>query len=224
MKTNLFIFALLLSVVSFAQTKKKSTTKSNIEKKAVVKVDPRAKSVESIQKYMGDYFNRNVTMEPTFRLDTILVQNKITKVPDSLLPKDSIRYDTILLGVEAKYHLYTDSSLIDSLSFYLDNKFNVKDSNLIKLGYAIQLANGELTSLENAKIKVLEEYPNAIWNSITLRRGLVEYYNRKGYELGDKLTYYYFDGICKKCAYQIIRIQFDAETGKVASEIKIKTD
>jgi hypothetical protein len=224
MKTNLLILALLLSVVSFAQTKKKTTNKNPTEKKVVIKVDPRAKTIESIEKYMTDYLNRNVSMEPTFRLDTILINNEITKVADSLLPKDSIRFDTTLMGIEARYQLYTGASLIDSLSFYLDQKFKVIDSNLVKLGYAIQLANGELTTLEDAKTKVLEEYPDAIWKSITLKRGTVVNYNRKGYTLGDKLTYYYFDGTCEKCSYQLISIQFDAETGKVASEFKVKTD
>lgn len=222
MKTTLLTLALLLSMISFAQTKKKSTVKT--DKTLAVKIDPRAKTIESIQNYMVDYLNRNVEMDPTFKLDTIFIKNEISQVPDSLLPKDSVRFDTTLIGTEAHYYIYTDSNLIDSISFYLDHKFNVLDSQLVKLGYAIQLANGELTSLENAKVKVLEEYPDAIWNHITLKRGKVEHYNRKGYEIGQKLTYYYFDGICKTCPYQIIKIQFDAETGKVASELKIKTD
>ncbi|NBG65527.1 hypothetical protein [Acidiluteibacter ferrifornacis] len=222
MKTTLLTISLLLSMISFAQTKKKSSVKT--DKTLAVKIDPKVKTIESIHNYMVDYLNRNVEMAPTFRLDTVLIKNEITKVPDSLLPNDSIRFDTTILGTEARYYLYTDSNLIDSISFYLDHQFNVIDSQLVKLGYAIQLANGELTSLENAKVKVLEEYPDAIWNRITLKRGKVEHYNRKGYELGQKLTYYYFDGICKTCSYQIIKIQFDAETGKVASELKIKTD
>ena len=203
MKTTLLTLALLLSMISFAQTKKKSTVKT--DKTLAVKIDPRAKTIESIQNYMVDYLNRNVEMDSTFKLDTIFIKNEISQVPDSLLPKDSVRFDTTLIGTEAHYYIYIDSNLIDSISFYLDHKFNVLDSQLVKLGYAIQLANGELTSLENAKVKVLEEYPDAIWNHITLKRGKV-------------------DGICKTCPYQIIKIQFDAETGKVASELKIKTD
>lgn len=178
----------------------------------------------AVEDYTQEFLGRNSTFEPTFKFDTLIKKLKVTDFQDPLWPVDSIRKDTTIAFFILNYSIISGDSKVDEISFTLGPDYNVLDTGLHKLNYIIQLANKELTSLTDAKEKVNGEYPEAIWHSITLERGKITHYTHKGYNVGDFLTYYYFDGICKTCSYQIIKLQFDAETGKIASELKIKTD
>lgn len=216
---SLLLIFTALYFAGFAQTKKVA---SPVKKTVVLNTDSLAKV--AVVNYVAAFFNRNVTFEPTFQLQNIERLAKKTTFRDSLWPTDSVQIQEIITGYTLAYDLYSGSEKVDDIIFNVSSDFKVIDSGLVKLNYAIQLANGELTSFEDAKIKVAGEYPDALWKSITLERGKITHYAHKGYKLGDFLTYYYFDGICKTCSYQIIQLQFDAETGKIASELKIKTD
>ncbi len=216
----LFIF-IFLCFNSQAQEDNKifKSRKSNYE------VELKTKSLKAVEKYLADYFDRNVEMDSTFHFTSI--QSKFRIISDTLKVKrkqDTIIHDTTMVSARILYCISSDNIAIDTLSLYLDSTYNILDSNGLKLNMAIKMANGHIVSINTAKEKVKEDYANALWNSIELKRGKVENYARKGYEIGKPLTYYYFEGICTTCSYQIIRVQLDAETAKVASEYKEKTD
>tara|TARA_R110002049_G_scaffold209020_2_gene379584 strand:- start:2064 stop:2726 length:663 start_codon:yes stop_codon:yes gene_type:complete len=218
-KLLLLIVLLIFYVFGFSQVKKVDSSPKKI---VVLNTDSLAKA--AVINYVGEFLNRNITFKPTFQLQHFEKQTKETTYRDSLWPSDSIEIKTILTGYTIKYDLYSAEEKVDEITFHVSPDFRVLDSGLTSLNYAVQLANKELTSIVDAKAKVANEYPDSEWKSIKLMRGKINHYTLSGYKVGDFLTYYYFDGICKTCSYQIIRIQFDAETGKVASELKIKTD
>lgn len=219
---NKIILLLPLSILCLKCIGQNKKVTETIIKEIVVNNDSLAKA--AVVNYVSEFFNLNVTFEPTFQLQKFEKQINKTTYRDSLWPSDSVQIKDLITGYTLDYDLYSGSEKVDNITFLVTPDFKVIDSGLTKLNYAIQLVNGEITSLEEAKMKVNGEYPDAIWKSITLKRGKITHYAHKGYEVGNFLTYYYFDGKCETCSYQIIRLQFDAETGKVASELKIKTD
>lgn len=212
---SLIIFS--LSLTAFAQDKADTIVADST-------IDYESLTRAAIIDYTQEFLGRNSTFEPTFQFDSLNKIMKISEYRDSLWPADSVRKDTTIAHFLLNYSIESGGSKVDEITFTVTPDYKVLDTGLLKLNYLMQLANKELTSLTDAKEKVNGEYPDAIWKSIKLKRGKITHYAHKGYKVGDFLTYYYFDGICKTCSYQIIKLQFDAETGKIASELKIKTD
>lgn len=218
-KLSLFFLFITLAIAGFSQN---STSEADTTKEVVINTDSLASS--AVVNYVTEFLGRNASFEPTFQLQEIQKLTDSIHYHDSLWPADSSLIKEQILGYRLNYNLISSDQKVDEIIFYLTPDFAVLDSGLITLNYAVQLANQELTSYGDATAKVNAEYPDAIWKSITLKRGKITHYTHTGYNVGDFLTHYYFDGICKTCSYQIIRLQFDAETGKIASELKIKTD
>ncbi len=218
-KLSLFFLFISLAISGFSQN---TTSEADTTKEVVINTDSLATT--SVFNYVKEFLGRNASFEPTFQLQEIQRITDSIHYHDSLWPADSSLTKEQILGYKLNYHLISSDQKVDEITFYLNSEFLVLDSGLATLNYAVQLANQELTSYEVATAKVNAEYPGAIWKSITLKRGKITHYTHTGYKVGDFLTHYYFDGICKTCSYQIIRLQFDAETGKIASELKIKTN
>lgn len=219
--TFLLALLLLISIDTFAQKEAKTFQKN----KGIYEIELKTKALKAVEKYISEYLDRNVVMDSTFHFSSIQSDYQI-KI-DTLQrkrKKDTIIQDTSMLSAVVEYCISSDNVAIDTLSIYLDKNYNVLDSNGLKLNTVIKIANGEIVSINEAKQKVKDDYADALWYSIELKRGKVENYARKGYEVGKPLYYYYFQGRCNSCSYQIIKVQLDAETAKVASEYKEKID